>query len=93
MKLKNFKYLIHERPFEVFLKIGDRKPYMCKIIKELKINASFSYIIKLIKVFVEEGLVEKIEEKGRKIKYLKLTDKGKELHKYLKELNKNIKWI
>lgn len=76
------KYVFFKKPTDIFIAIGKRRTYITPIYKRLDITQS--HLTRTINAFIEEGLVKK-EKVGRKC-FITLTEKGKSLHKYLKEI-------
>lgn len=78
------RLLLHDKPFMLLQIIynNDGRIYSAMISK--KIDCSYAYIVKLIKVMNKLGLTTFEETKHKKI--IKLTQKGKRVYRALSEV-------
>ncbi len=83
-KMSINKLFLHDKPFLILKAINDSKSQMYAAIISKKIDCSYAYIVKLIKLMNKMGLTY-FEGNNHK-KLINLTPKGKKIFKLLSEI-------
>jgi predicted transcriptional regulator len=78
------KLLLHDKPFMLLQTIAASDGHTYSALMSKKIDCSYAYIVKLIKVMNRLGLTEFEETKHKKM--IRLTSKGKKILRLLSEV-------
>ncbi len=76
--------LLHDKPFMLLQTISNNDGRIYSAMMSKKIDCSYAYIVKLIKVMNKLGLTTFEETKHKKM--IRLTPKGKKIFKLLSEV-------
>ncbi len=78
------KLFLHEKPFMLLQAISSNEGRVYSAMMSKKIDCSYAYIVKLIKVMNRLGITSFDGSKHKKM--IRLTPKGKKIYKLLSEL-------
>lgn len=84
VKKSTRKLLLHEKPFLLLQTISNNEGHIYSAMISKKIDCSYAYIVKLIKVMNKLGLTSFDGTKHKKM--IRLTPKGKKVFKSLSEI-------